>query len=230
MKQPLLNVIIGALLLCGIVTSSLISNDETGKLGPTDALILSGEKDDLTISNKDGRMSWGEEKTATTWSVGFMETGKALKQLLKAEHFKETREDLNLEIEDNISETREALESITEEAKTLTPDDPSFAGVRQQWQQLYDQFQRMQQLGADARGALYAEQMQESYKEIIEAVNVVAERMNIDMVLRFIPPDDEFEQGNPDSIIMQIRLRSALRTPKGLDITDEVLAELGLDD
>jgi len=88
----------------------------------------------------------------------------------------------------------------------------------------------MQQLGADARGALYAEQMQESYKEIIEAVNVVAERMNIDMVLRFIPPDDEFEQGNPDSIIMQIRLRSALRTPKGLDITDEVLAELGLDD
>ena len=50
------------------------------------------------------------------------------------------------------------------------------------------------------------------------------------MVLRFIPPDGEFEQGNPDSTIMQIRLRSALRLPEGLDITDEVLAELGLDD
>ena len=75
-----------------------------------------------------------------------------------------------------------------------------------------------------------AKQMQESYDEIIEAVNVVSERMNIDIVLRFIPPDGEFEGGTPDSTIMQIRLRSALRLPDGLDITDEVLSELGLDD
>ena len=230
MKQQLSTILIGIFLLGGIVTSTLISNDETGKLGPADALILSNEEGDLTVTNKEGRMSWGEEKNSTVWSMGFMETGKALKQLLKADHFKDAREDLNAEIEDNISETRNALEAITEEAKTLTPEDPNFGEVRQQWQQLYDQFQRMQQLGADARGALYAEQMQESYKEIVEAVNVVAERMDIDMVLRFIPPGDDFEQGNPDSIIMQIRLRSALRTPEGVDITDEVLAELGLDD
>ena len=102
--------------------------------------------------------------------------------------------------------------------------------MRQRWQLLYDEFTQMQQLAAEARGALYSEQMQESYKEIVEAVNVVAERLSVDMVLRFIPPDDEFEQGNPDSIIMQIRLRSALRAPEGLDITDEVLAELGIDE
>jgi Skp family chaperone for outer membrane proteins len=75
-----------------------------------------------------------------------------------------------------------------------------------------------------------SEQMQNAYNEILEAVNVVSERMNIDMVLRFIPPDGEFEQTTPDATIMQIRLRTALRLPEGIDITDDVLAELGLDD
>ena len=53
--------------------------------------------------------------------------------------------------------------------------------------------------------------------------------MNIDMVIQFIPHDDEFETGNPDSTITQIRLRTALRIPEGVDITDDVLSELGLE-
>lgn len=230
MNNNTINVAIAISLSVAVLSSVLVSNDDTGKLGPADALVLSGNEHDMTVTNKEGRMSWGDEKTSTSWSIGFMETGKALQQLMKADHFNEAREDLNAEIEENISDTRDTLDELTAEAKQLTPDDPNFRDVRQQWQQIYDKFQHLQQLGADARGALYAEQMQESYKEIVEAVNVVAERLNIDMVLRFIPAEEEFEQGNPDSIIMQIRLRSALRTPDGLDITDEVLAELGLDD
>jgi Skp family chaperone for outer membrane proteins len=230
MNNNTINVTIAIFLSVAVLSSALISNDDTGKLGPADALVLSGTESDMTVTNKEGRMSWGDEQTSTVWSIAFMETGKALQQLLKADHFNEARADLNAEIKENISDTREALDVITEEAKQLTPEDPNFGDVRQQWQQLYEKFQHLQQLGADARGALYAEQMQEAYKEIIEAVNVVAERMNIDMVLRFIPAEEDFEQGNPDSIIMQIRLRSALRTPDSLDITDEVLVELGLDD
>ena len=78
---------IGALLFGGIIASKLISNDYTGKLGPTDAVVLSGEEGDMTVSNKDGRISWGEQKTSTAWSIGFIETGKALEKLMKADHF-----------------------------------------------------------------------------------------------------------------------------------------------
>jgi Skp family chaperone for outer membrane proteins len=228
MNNRTTQLLIGALLFAGVITTSLISNDDTGTLGPADSLVLSGADGDITINNNAGRMSWGEEKTSTVWSIGFMETGKALKELLKADHYQEARQDLNVEIEKNISGAREALDALTIEAQKLTQSDPNFGQMRQQWQKLYDEFAQLQQLAAEARNALYSEQMQESYKEIVEAVNVVAERLNVDMVLRFIPPDDEFEQGNPDSIIMQIRLRSALRTPDDLDITDEVLSELGI--
>ncbi|MFT5206085.1 MAG: hypothetical protein ACI9GC_001394, partial [Phycisphaerales bacterium] len=52
---------------------------------------------------------------------------------------------------------------------------------------------------------------------------------NIDMVLRFIPQDTDLIHETPEATMMQIRLRSALRLPEGIDVTDEVLSELGLE-
>jgi Skp family chaperone for outer membrane proteins len=222
------NILIAVALFGCVMTSAVMSGDDPGKLGPLDSITLAGENE-LIIENKDGHISWGEEETSRVWSIGFMETGKALSQLLKADHFKEARQELDDELSGQMEETRAGLDAISEEAKSIDPEDPNTHEIRQRWEQLYDKFQKLKKIGAEARGTLYAEQMQESYNEIIEAVNVVAERLNIDMVLRFIPPDGEFEQGNPDSTIMQIRLRTALRLPEGVDITDEVLAELGLD-
>jgi len=230
MNNNTTNVAIAVSLFVAVITTTLMSTEKTGTLGPADAVVLAGSDGDLTVKNSDGRMSWGDKKTSTVWSVGFMETGKALSQLLQADHYMEAREELNAELAQSIVETRNALEAVKVQAQSLEPDDPNTGALRQKWEQLYEEFQKLQQLAADARAALLADQMQESYAEIIEAVNVVSERAQVDMVLRFIPPDGEFEQGNPDSTIMQIRLRSALRLPEGLDITDEVLAELGLDD
>ena len=230
MNNNTTNVAIAVSLFVAVITTTLMSTEKTGTLGPADAVVLAGSDGDLTVTNSDGRMSWGDKKTSTVWSVGFMETGKALSQLLQADHYMEAREELNAELAQSIVETRNALEAVKVQAQSLEPDDPNTGALRQKWEQLYDEFQKLQQLAADARAALLADQMQESYAEIIEAVNVVSERAQVDMVLRFIPPDGEFEQGNPDSTIMQIRLRSALRLPEQLDITDEVLAELGLDD
>ena len=71
--------------------------------------------------------------------------------------------------------------------------------------------------------------MIEAYEEIVTAVEVVAENKNVDMVLRFIAPDEPIETTSPDVAIMQIRLRTALTYPEGIDLTDDVFTELGLD-
>ena len=222
--------LLGALLLIGVVATSITGSDDTGKLGPIESITFAGNGDELTITNSSGRISWGDEKTSGVWSIGFMEVGKALSQLMKADHFIEAREELDEELKDNMSVIREVLDSLREEGQQSQPDDPSAPNMRQRWDRAYAEFQRFQKLAAEARASLLAEQMESSYNEIVEAVNVAAERLKIDMVLRFIPPDGEFKQKTPDSIMMQIRLRTALRLPEGIDITDEVLAELGLDD
>ena len=228
-QQQYLPELLGALLFVGVVTASLTGSDNTDKLGPVESLTIHGADKELTITNSEGRISWGDEKTSRAWSVGFMEVGKALSQLMKADHFIDAREELNEVLEKSMLSAKESLDALREEGQQLQPDDPSIPEMRQRWDRTYAELQRLQKLATETRARLLAEQMESSYNEIVEAVNVVAERLKIDMVLRFIPPDGEFNQGNPDSMIMQIRLRTALRLPEGIDVTDEVLAELGLD-
>ncbi|MBC8522867.1 OmpH family outer membrane protein [PVC group bacterium] len=228
--QKLIPIIVASgLLTTLLLTARLQSSQDNGKLGPFDSITFSGSEGDLTITNSDKRISWGDEETSQAWSVGFMEIGKALEQLMKADHFTEAREDLNEELDEEISLIRKTLDKIRDRAQSLEPDDPDAPEVKQQWDEAYKKFERLQKRGLRIRGDLASQQMQESYKEVIEAVNVVSDRLNIDIVLRFIPPDGEFEGKTPEATIMQIRLRTALRLPEGIDITDEVLVELGLE-
>lgn len=226
-NSTLIPISIATVLFASLVTTAVIGGDETTKLGPLDSITLVGEKD-LTLKNVDDHLSWGDKKTNTVWSFGFMETGKALSQMLQTDHFLEAREELNEELKEQIADARELMESLQEEGQSMDPESPDAPAFRQRWEGAYGEFQKMQQLVAESRSTLLAEQMQEAYNEIIEAVNVVSQRMHIDVVLRFIPPDGEFEQTTPDATILQIRLRTALRLPDGIDITDDVLSELGL--
>ncbi len=226
-QSKLIPTIIGALLLSGIVTSAVIGSNED-KLGPLDAITLAGENE-ITITNVDDHISFGEEKTSKVWSVGYMEVGKALSQLMQAEHFVEERESLNGELEEQIAEARSLIHALQEEGNALDAESPEVPAFRQRWDLARNEFQNLQKIGVEARNALLAQQMATSYTEVVEGVNVVSERLNIDMVLRFIPQDTEFTQITPEATMMQIRLRSVLRIPEGIDITDEVLSELGLE-
>jgi len=222
-------IIATSLFLSVVLTASLQSSEGDGKLGPIDSITLAGSEGDITVKNSDKRVSWGEEKTSRAWSLGFMETGKALEQLMKADHFVEVRDDLNEELKEGLDAAREILDDLMERGRLLEPDDPGGPALRQEWESAYRNFEQIQQSAMNARGELAAEQMEESYNEVLEAVNVVADRLNIDMILRFIPPNSEFEGNSPDAALMQIRLRTALSLPEGIDITDEVLSELGLE-
>ena len=158
-----------------------------------------------------------------------METTKALEQLIRADHFVEVRDELDEELDESLEEARASLDEIANRGRALKPGDPEKQEVRQQWENAYRNFEQLQKEGMQIRGKLASEQMQEAFNEVLEAVNVVSDRLNIDIVLRFIPPDGEFERNTPDATLMQIRLRTALRLPKDIDITDEVLSELGLE-
>ena len=77
---------------------------------------------------------------------------------------------------------------------------------------------------------LAATHLEQSYRDMIDAVNVVGERLDIDMVYQFIPTDEEFDIRSVEATTMAIRLRPALRYPEDLDITIEVMEELSLDE
>jgi Skp family chaperone for outer membrane proteins len=221
-------IILGALAILRI-TEAIAVVDDTATLGPVDAISLAGKDGDLSLRNDDGHLAWGEEATSRALSTAFVHVGRALEPLMAADHFVEARQDLNDELNPISEELEEIMQELWEEGKSMSPDDPDADDFRQRYEQTYAELQEFQKRANAARAALAAEQMQEAYSEVLAAVNVVADRLHIDLVLRFIPPDEPIEPGPPNAITAQIRLRSALRLPDELDITDDVLAELGHD-
>jgi hypothetical protein len=83
--------------------------------------------------------------------------------------------------------------------------------------------------GSRQLGRLAAGQIERAYRDLIAAVEVVAERRRIDLVFRFIPTDNEFQAISPPQAYTGIHARIALKYPPGLDVTDEVMEELALE-
>ncbi len=76
---------------------------------------------------------------------------------------------------------------------------------------------------------LEAEQLERSYREMIEAVEIVADKRSIDVVYRFIPTAEPFGTQSSDQAMLQIQLRTFLKYPESVDITQYVMDELDLE-
>ena len=203
-------------------------------LGPASSLSLESESGDtITLQVDEKRLAWGDQPTKRVNSVAYVHIGKALAELLQGESFIEENQALQEELLAAHQSIAEAMEAVQAKMQGITPDDPEFEAISQEGQAVLQQRERFTQQANTAKAMLSAEQVERAYRELIDAVNVVADRLEIDIVHRFIPTDDSFEikpgPGAFQAAMLQIRLRSVLRYPEDLDITSEVMEELGIE-
>ena len=203
------------------------------ELGPATAVRLVDEDDasakEVVLRNEDGRLRFGESAHSAAYSVGFMHVGKALGQLMDASSMKDAREQLDEELSEKDEELRSRIQAFEDEHRDLKPDDPNANEVRNQYARLAEEFRAWQMEKMGQREKLFAEQIEQAYRDLVAAVDVVADRNNIDIVYRFIPTDDDFEATAPAAVYDAIRARVAIKYPDGLDLTDQVLEELDLE-
>lgn len=203
-------------------------------LGPASKVLLeNAEAETITLSVNNERVSWGDTAQKRIYSQAYVHIGKALQALLQGASYREEQERLGEELRDTQQAIGEAFAALQERMQEVGPEDPEAEEINQQAQQLMQQRDRFIQQASAAQSTLQAEQVERVYRELVDAVNVVADRMGIDTVHRFIPTDDAFEiQPGPQAFqnaMLQIRLRSVLRYPTQIDITDEVMEELGIE-
>ena len=185
-------------------------------LGPAAALTLVGDEDNpLVLRNVDGRLAWEDNEYARAFSTAFVHVGKALVPLMQANEY--------------VEEYRQLEAENREEHKDMAPDDPGAAEVQQAFQSMLQQREQWRVTGSRQLGLLAAGQVEKAYRDLIAAVEVVADRRRIDLVFRFIPTGNEFKALNPPQAYTGIHARIALKYPAGLDITDEVMEELALE-
>lgn len=219
--------------LVGNTTPKALATSLADTLGPAAAITLEPADEDgplLAIRNEEGHLAWGTHPQQRLWSMGCVHIGPILSQLMEAEPMEEERTELTEELQDIDEKFTTQLTAIQEEMQELDPEDEAAQEVYQRGQALYQEYQQFQQLGVARQQQLQAEQLETAYRELISAVNVVADRIDLDIVMRFIPPDDEFTIATADASLEQIRLRTFVRYPEACNITSDVLEELNLED
>ena len=95
-------------------------------------------------------------------------------------------------------------------------------------QGLMQEYQQFAQMAQGRMAQLQAEQLERSYRDLIEAVEVVADKAEIDLVYRYIPTSEPFMNSTVEQAMLQIQMRPFLRYPDSIDLTAKVLEELDL--
>ena len=198
------------------------------QLGPADEVLLRGEAGDLTLSNAKGRIAFGTRPTERVWSIGAVNVPRLLSSLMEADRFGEARTELQEEAGEQNATYEARFEAFQEEHADVTPESPEFPRIQAEFQQMMKEYQNWQQGTMAIRQKLGAEQIEAAYRELIEAVDIVAERRGIDIVTRFVPTGDPFQADTMDLAGEEVRRRGFLRYPDQIDITEAVAEELGL--
>ncbi len=194
------------------------------------SITLTGDGKDVVLFNKGSRLAWADNEFSKAYSIGFVHIGKALRQLIESEAFKEEFENLRKELDEAGEKFNQRAEELNERGKSIKPDSPEGQALGEEWQQLRTEYMTWQQSASEQSAKMQAQHLEQAYRQLVEAVEVVAERKNIDIVYRFIATGDPFEATDPEQAMNEIRLRSVVKYPSALDITSDVLDELALKD
>lgn len=202
---------------------------EPADLGPADRVILAAEDANLELRSAGGRLAWGEDESSRAYSVAYMHIGRALEQMMDSQQFVDERTDFDEEFEAKFTELRDRFEAWQDRNPNASPDQPPPPEAQQEFRELMQANQQLEQDRMTRSGQLLAQQVERAYREVVTAVNVVADRRKIDIVYRFIPTENEFQAQTPDQAYLAISSRTILRSPEKLDITDAVMEELALE-
>ncbi|MFM7051754.1 MAG: OmpH family outer membrane protein [Planctomycetota bacterium] len=207
------------------VAGAPVSND----LGPADALLLSTEagKDALRVAAKDGRIAWGDRSTNRVWSVAAVDIDKAMKRILAGKSYEERRKEEQEKASGEEADFNKRLEELrakyplAEGAAPPPEAQQEFGVLQQQYTQWLEGVRRRSE-------KMSSEQFEQAYRELVAAVEAVAEKESIDIVFRFYPTASPFGTDRMSDTVGQIQARTFLKYPEAIDITEDVLKALNL--
>jgi Skp family chaperone for outer membrane proteins len=197
-------------------------------LGPAEAVKLVDGDKDLTLRAKDECLAWGDGDFRRAYSIGFIDISRVLNPLMEATALKEERDTLRTELENTEGDYKSRLDAYGEQLKQMDPKSPEGEARIADARKVYAEYMEWGQQAVARRNEMDVKHFEKSYRELSSAVDIVAERLGVDIVLRFIPPEKEFKAIDAEQALMEIRLRTAVRYQEKLDITDEVLQELSI--
>ena len=199
-------------------------------LGPAQNILLESKDGVLTLRNEANHLAFGDQPTSRAWSIAAVHLDKVLKKMLTNERFVEERNQFDEAAKKQNADFERQMEEIKSKYGDMPKDNPDLAKGKEEMQSLYSRYKIWNEGVSGSQSKLMAGQVESAYKELVTAVDVVADRQKIDVVYRFIPASVPFETSQLGDTMLQVQARTFLRAPESLDITADVMKELGLKD
>ena len=198
-------------------------------LGPADGLLLAMEagKEPMRVHAKDGRIAWGDRSTNRVWSVASVDIDRVMKRIFDGESYVEKRREAQESAKAEEAEFNRRAEELRSKYQPAEGSAPPPEAQREM-AALQQEFNRWAE-GIRARDEkLAAEQFEQAYRELVAAVEAVAEKESIDLVFRFYPTAEPFKANRAGEALAQIQARTFLKYPASIDITPDVMKALNL--
>jgi hypothetical protein len=208
--------------------------ERAGDLGPADAVVLRDAKPargadaDVRLRVEGGRVAWNDRATSKAWSIAAVHVDVLMKALLNGSTYADKRKELEDEAIKQEEEFRRRIAEARARFEALPPQSPDAIEAQAAGQRLIAEFNRFQDGSMRIREKVFAEQIEAAYRELVVAVENVADKEGIDIVVRFTPTARPFETDSALGAREAVVSRTFLRSPEIIDITDAVRDALGL--
>ena len=161
------------------------------------------------------------------WSVASVDIDTVMKKLLDRPSYLDARKELDEKTQGEEGEFQKRLEAI--KAKYPTAENaPPPAEAQQEVMALQREYQGWMEMVRRRGEKLGAEQFEQAYRELVSAVETVADKESIDLVFRFYPTAEPFKSERTGEALSQIQSRTFLKYPASIDITSDVMKALNL--
>ncbi|RLS64051.1 MAG: OmpH family outer membrane protein [Planctomycetota bacterium] len=200
-----------------------------GDLGPADKLLLTAsEGEPLSIVNREARIGWGDKATNRAWSIGAVHSDRVMRALMASPSIQEKVKELEEQAMATDAEFQKRAEDLQAKYKDVKPGDAGQQEGMQAFQALNAEYTAFRESKLKEVDQVRAGQTEDAYKQLVTAVDRVCEREQIDLVFRYIPVEVPFKAEGLQQVYSQIQLRTFVKHPAAVDITDAVIKELGV--
>jgi Skp family chaperone for outer membrane proteins len=196
-------------------------------LGPADSVVIAG-KVPVKLTNVDGHVSFGDGASHRIYSIGTVNVSKGVRALMESARFSAERDRLTEERTAKEEEFEKRAKDLRERITKAGDDEDADPKLREDIESFQQDVGEWGESHEKAQRDLIATQYEAAYGDLREAVEVVADRRKLDIVMRFVPSSEKLEPGTPEDIARQLLARTFVRIPEALDITDEVMRELNV--
>lgn len=197
-------------------------------LGPADFIELIDENGEIVkLRAAKGRIAWSDHRSGRALSVAFVQVIEVIQKAMDTEEMRALAKSKTEEHDNRYREYAAKFEEFKKRTEGLGTSDPRYREIYAEYQALTKEYEAWTQSEKQETNRLHLVALTKGRADFQAAIEVVAKRMDIDVVLQSHSPteklDDDYSRATYD-----LQGQDVVHYPDAIDITTDVCKELGI--